>query len=372
MIPEWITQGLDPIVVAFDICGDWDINVPVVGVPQFKSNLLFRHVTPLAKIFQAKYYESLCTICEKIIRANDINIVFSFSNPQASNRLGAMLKDRMGVAFVSHFSDPDYNNPYKKFSKANAKKILAREKFIIEQSNFVVFVNDVLKDFVMHKYPQSFLKKARVVPHCYDRKLYPSPVATVDTERTTLSHIGAFYTIRTPDFLFAALAALKEKDPLMSKRIRLELIGAVSDYSGYSQDALTALIDKYGLEEIVAVLPFVSYEKSLENMVNADCLVVIDSNISLSPFLPSKLIDYVGSGKNIIGITPQNSPTWNLLKRLNANAFSYDQPAELTEYLSRLVYGKEPITLNADCAAEFDVSNTTRTLIDVFHQAVPK
>jgi hypothetical protein len=48
----------------------------------------------------------------------------------------------------------------------------------------------------------------------------------------------------------------------------------------------------------------VAYRESLSLMGQADGLLVIDAPADLSVFLPSKLIDYMGAGRPILGLTP--------------------------------------------------------------------
>jgi glycosyltransferase involved in cell wall biosynthesis len=58
----------------------------------------------------------------------------------------------------------------------------------------------------------------------------------------------------------------------------------------------------------------VPYQESLSVMQGADVLVVIDADIPGSVFLPSKLIDYIGAGRPILGITPLDSATARVIK----------------------------------------------------------
>ena len=66
-----------------------------------------------------------------------------------------------------------------------------------------------------------------------------------------------------------------------------------------------------GLRELpVGLITFkstVSYLDSLSLMTSADGLLVIDAPAATSVFLPSKLIDYIGSGTPILGITPSGT-----------------------------------------------------------------
>ncbi|MDI6794866.1 MAG: hypothetical protein QME81_18700 [bacterium] len=52
-------------------------------------------------------------------------------------------------------------------------------------------------------------------------------------------------------------------------------------------------------------------------MVNSDLLMLIDApDEKGSLFFPSKLADYIGSGKPILGMTPLNGASANILRKL--------------------------------------------------------
>jgi hypothetical protein len=128
------------------------------------------------------------------------------------------------------------------------------------------------------------------------------------------------------------------------------------------------MIEKYGIQEIVNTTPPVPYKESLALMKQADFLVVIDANFKNSPFLPSKVVDYAGTGRPVVGITPNDSPTAKILKKLGSKSFNYDQEKELADYLKKLIAGEVQAEINSDEAGKFDVKETTAKLIGIFEK----
>ena len=216
MIPEWINQGIDPFVMTYDVCGDWNIDITILKIPQFEASKFFK-ITPLISVLnlfkKQRYYRKLYKIAKGLIKKYDIKIIFSFANPQESNILGAMLAKKLGVKFISHFSDPWYDNSYKTFSKFGGKKVLALEKFIIKNSDRVIFINKTAQELVMKKYPADWFKKSLTIPHCYDLKDYPDTINDKPlSDKFVLSYIGAFYKERNPEPLFKALKIIIDTD----------------------------------------------------------------------------------------------------------------------------------------------------------------
>ncbi len=102
----------------------------------------------------------------------------------------------------------------------------------------------------------------------------------------------------------------------------------------------------------------------------SDCLIVIDADMPGSPFLPSKVVDYTGSGSKIIGITPTNSPTAQFLDRLGCKSFNYNEIDELSKYLEELISGKVDIKINKEYLKQYDVRSTTAKLIKQFNEVL--
>lgn len=369
MLPEWIRQGLSPVVITYEGEGDWDINAPVYKIPKLSLNKYLNKFPPLRMIFRRRYYRKLGDECLKIIKEHGINIIFSFSNPQESNILGAIIKDKTGLPFISHFSDPWYNSPLDKVSVRSAKRILKQERRIIEKSDMIVFVNERLKGFVMEKYTKKFALKTTVIPHCYDLKDYPQAEKR-EEKKFVFSYIGVFYKMRNPEIFFMALSRLLSRQPGLGSRFIVRLIGAANNYTGFPAERIRKMVTDYDLTDQVEIISAVSYKKSLEFMKKSDCLLVIDADIANSPFLPSKVIDYAGSGTPILGITPVGSPTDDFLSRLGFKVFSYSQIDALADFLGKLISEGAKGEIDTNYLGQFNVVATTEKWIKIFKEAV--
>ncbi len=344
IVKEMVRQKIEPIIVTFDTCGKWDIDLPIYTISPFysKKNILFK--VPLIKNIQTNlreflYYKQILRQVEKIIKKHKINVVFSFSNPQSSNILGAKIRKKLKIPFISYFSDPWSDNPYNKFSFLQNLKTKFLEKFVIRWSDKIGFTNNEALSLVMKKYPYRWQSKAVVIPHCFDSNDYPKKTELENT-KFTISHTGAFYKKRTPEALFMAVRKMRDIEPLTLSKIKITLVGGTLGYTDYTENNLKELVKKYQLENVVETLPPVSYGESLKTMSNSDLLVVIDADLEKSPFLPSKVVDYAGSGTNIIGITPKGSPTTKFLQNAGFISFDYSEINKLESFLRETVNKK--------------------------------
>ena len=357
IIPELMRQGVFPIVMTYKICGDWNIDLPVYKISELRKRGRF-----IGILDEFLYYLRLFNTARAIIKKHGVNIVFSYSNPQESNVLGAMLKKFLGIPFVSHFSDPWVDNPYKKFSGLGGFKARMLEKFVIKNSDRIMFTNQAALELIMKKYPASWTKKASVLNHSFDFREYPHGFIG-DRVKYVISHVGAFYKERTPETLFMALKKISNENPEIFKKLEVVLVGAGNEYGGYGAQKINELINKYGLTQMVKITPIVEYKESLKLMKESDCLVVIDAPFEKSPFFPSKTVEYAGSGKPILGITPFGSPTSEFLEKLGFWHFEHNQVEEISKCILDLVLGKKGFSPNKEFLSGFSVEAVSAELI---------
>ncbi|MBF0179134.1 MAG: glycosyltransferase [Magnetococcales bacterium] len=364
MIPEWRRQGLEPVILTYENQGEWAIDAPLTTIPVFQRDRLGKLSRIWGNWQERRHQERMRRIAAQAIRAHGLPLIFSFANPMESNFLGIALKRELGLPCVSHFSDPYADSPLKEISPRQHGILLAREREVVAQSDRVVFVNDSLRRLVMQKYPDAWQAKAVVIPHCYDPALHrTTPPAN---ERFILSHVGVFYPARHPEKLFQAMAALRERRPGFEHAFLLRLVGGVNPYAGFSRERLGALIGQYGLQRMVEILPTVDYQASLDHMADSDALLAIDVDLPASPFLPSKLIDYLGARRPILALTPSDSPTWEVVTRAGGIALPHHATDGIATALEELVARRARQPLDDAYARQFGVASTTARYRELF------
>jgi glycosyltransferase involved in cell wall biosynthesis len=225
------------------------------------------------------------------------DVLATFGQPMSDHLLGLRLKHRTGAPWIAHFSDPWTDSVFRR-SGAFASVLNARlERSVVLTADALVFTSEETVDLVMAKYPFQLRAKTHVVPHAYEPALYgEAPLH----DGVVVRYLGNFYGDRGPDPLFAALALLNREQPHVLENVRFELVG--SREHPISGTALSELPPG-----LVTVAPSVPYLESLALMRGADILLVLDAPGESSVFLPSKLIDYLGSRRSIVSLTPEGA-----------------------------------------------------------------
>ena len=237
------------------------------------------------------------------------DIIVSFGQPMSDHLVGMKLKQLFGVPWIAHFSDPWTDNPFNRHDALTRRLNSSLEQKVMRGADLLVFTSRETVDLVMRKYPPAWKAKTRVLPHSFDPTLYTRETSESGRNEIIIRYTGELYGRRTPQPLVETLRAILSERPRLLEGVRFELIGPVAP----------RLLAKSGIESLpdglVTVRPPVSYVESLKLSAAADGLLVIDAPAERSVFLPSKLVDYIGTGRPILGLTPPGASD-ELIKRL--------------------------------------------------------
>jgi glycosyltransferase involved in cell wall biosynthesis len=260
------------------------------------------------------------------------DVLMTFAFPLIDNIIGLELKRRFNLPWLAHFSDPWVDSPFRKDDPLTRTLNARLEQDVIEHADRLVFTSQETAMLVMDKYRSTLRSKVRIVSHAFEPDLFGRAPHT-NNGRLHIRYLGDLYLTRTPQPLFQALETLSATEPELLSRFCFEIVGDVHELD-MEQMGLSRLP-----EGLVVFRPRVNYAESLSMMTSAAGLMVIDAPVpknTESVFLPSKLIEYVGADRPIIGLTPPGTASY-LISRLGgwvADPGSADQVAEvLRQYL---------------------------------------
>ena len=119
----------------------------------------------------------------------------------------------------------------------------------------------------------------------------------------------------------------------------------------------------------------VSVDEARAIAADADILLVIDApTTGPSPFLPSKLVDYLPLRKPIFGVTPVDGASAALLKHLGCPVAAPDDVAGIQAVIAALVGRWRDGTIGVApqfdrVAGEYDIRRTAALFSDILTQA---
>lgn len=271
------------------------------------------------------WHRDLTKRTQKIINSEIVNTVVTFGQPMSTHVSGLNLKlKNPHIKWIAHFSDPWVDNIYQDYNVWTRRINLYFQNKVFEKADKLIVTSEETAELVFSKYSSDIRKKVNVLPHSFNPKLYVNKTKK-DSKIFTIRYLGNFYGNRKPDYLFEALKLFKNyKYPL-----KVELVGA-------SVDSTETLIEAFGLESFVKTRATVEYIESLALMQSSDLLLILDAPAASSPFLPSKLVDYIGAGKPIFGITSEGASK-KLIEKLGFLVADPLNPIEIRDKLQIMI-----------------------------------
>ena len=333
--------------------------------------------------------------------ADKYDIVMTRAMPQESHIIGLRIKrDFPNVKWIASFGDPIKNNPYHHIScylysyystknlinkdmslmrklsiKRNLKclywniryknniklrnELNEIEEQTLKYADFIVLNNESQKKYMLNN-NQSLSKKAFIINHSYDSKMYPK-ITKTKHDKIRFVFIGHLDEIRNASPLLRALSLLNKEIPDLKNKIEVFFYGDMGN-----EDKLFILNED--LLDIVKIKKSVSYLESLKIMKDADWLIHIDGNIikviDENIFFAAKIVDYFGSGSNILAITMQNGDAVDTLQNANALVLSYSCE-EIKNYLYLIVQKGYTRNINKEFVKKFEVSKVSSDFDDL-------
>ncbi|MCL6442731.1 MAG: hypothetical protein K6T83_04610 [Alicyclobacillus sp.] len=287
-------------------------NIQVYSTPTFKpTNPFFRKLTDkaLGMVCDEEY------LWASFGRLQSVNydLIYSRSHPGASHIFAHKLKQQTKKPWIAQFSDPWSKNPYHtnhtRFRKASDTHW---EEQVVHHADYLVFPTNEILDIYDQAYSSLNIRsKSTVLPHHYVPELYnrhnTHKPETGMPPTISFAYFGDFYGVRTPEPFIRALEHIARTTPTLLNKVKVNFYGNI-------ESKFTDMVDN---APVTITRSRVTYFESLNLMTKSDVLLLIDapSETGVNPFLASKLVDYLGAGKRILGITDEKGTSADILRK---------------------------------------------------------
>ncbi|WP_417835683.1 glycosyltransferase [Thalassospira tepidiphila] len=231
--------------------------------------------------------------------ADRYDLLVTRSQYHSAHLVGLKLKAmRPDLPWIACFSDPwskaDHQTDVPLFSYLSRNL----EQRVLKNADHLVFPTKGLLRHMTEDKDNAALKSS-VIPHCFDPSLYQERPHRQTLSRSKLQYtwriFGSFYGNRQPDILLQSLRKIRIPNNIF---LTIEIFGSYHDTYGRFKAFNNTQKDRrivYGGQ--------ISHKSALSLMQDSDLLIVIDSTDNQESFyLPSKIVDYFGSGKPVLSI----------------------------------------------------------------------
>lgn len=268
------------------------------------------------------------------------DVIYSRSFPLSAALLARALKRRLGVPWVMHLSDPWADGPYRRMTGWRGAMDQRLETGSFSEADAITFTTSNFCDFYQAKYPALASKMsvtANVMPIQADER--SASAGRLDpVDRLHIVHTGAFYGLRGPGPVLAAMNKLEEFAPQQAGKIKFWFVGNMSD----AQKREIA-----GSPSIEAVITGpLGYSETRTMQRRADLLLSIEpgsDEVLLKGVLLAKMVDYLAMRKPILALTPPGSVSAELCGRGYGWSVDPSVPESVARLLSTLCDQKSKI-----------------------------
>ncbi len=295
------TDSLDPLRVMFILRKLFGKNKGNSPASDGKKSTFFERLFKLLLIPDSKvlwipfaFINSL-----KIVNSEDIPVVFSTSPPLSSHIAGFLLKIFTKVKWAADFRDhwainekKDYPTVFHRIIHSFIKKIILRNAdYIIGVSNGIVeeMGGNALKNTSGYS----------VIFNGYDEDDFPGEVLKKENNGFRIIYAGTFNEIHSPAAFLDGLKNAVERDRNISDNIEFIHYGVSVGFSIRDEAEIM------GIGNIVTEIGYVQHKELIKKILNANLLLLIQSEMCPGGMIPGKLFEYLASGIPILAIIPE-------------------------------------------------------------------
>lgn len=267
----------------------------------------------------------------ELIDQHQIDTVITAGPPHSSHLIGKKIKkERKSIYWIADFHDAwtdvwYYDKLFKTKPIISIDKSM--EKSVLQQADHVLVVGEYLKNVLAQKIDGQE-QKFSVVSMGYD-----DPIDQLEMQKAnadfTITYTGTIDVDYRPEVLISALKMLISENP--TYRVKLKFVGLLSP-------AIREKIVAEGLENLLVETGYVSHQKSIEHLEQADCLLLISPEVKSEKFIiPGKLYEYLATQKPIINIGLLETDTARIVTLCDAGQnFDRNQAEQIKQYIHQL------------------------------------
>lgn len=263
--------------------------------------------------------------------SSDGNVIVSYFHLSELAYLCAILKLRDNIPWIAIYSDPP-KHMIPIWGKENiglVKRIynlfssIIPTKITLKYCDKIVFNDKWQAEFILNGKNNKYKDKAVIIQ--MGAEISEEDVASLNTEnnKVIIRYIGELNKIRNGLEFLRGVDIFFENNKEYVNKVVIEFYGNV-----FCNETIDVAV-KMKYRDNVKFNESVTYEEAQRLMRESNILLVIDGNIegisNIYPYTPSKIIDYVGARKPILGVSMYKSPTHDICLETNNWWSSFDE-----------------------------------------------
>ena len=303
---KMLEELMNFVHTSFDIINDETIKTEYIsGIENLMVQLRTALFFPDDKIAWAN---SVIDQVDRYIDLSDIDVIFTTGKPWSTHTIGYDIKKRYNKPWVADFRDEWTNNVYEEYDKNDIryKMEYALEEKIVNYADVIVTTSNISSDNYRSIFNLPY-EKVRTITNGYDEGDFKD-IKIVLTDKFTIVHNGAFYSVRTPYNFLKAINNLIEKGKIDSNKINVHFIGTC-------EPKIKAEIEDMAVNNYITWTSYLSHIESIKEASKANLLLLITGEKEkVKAMIPGKIFEYLRMNIPIFSISPKGSAVDDILK----------------------------------------------------------
>jgi glycosyltransferase involved in cell wall biosynthesis len=296
-----------------------------------------------------------------IIEKENIDLIFTSSPPHTVQIIANRLVRKANKKWVADFRDPWVDTLSYENTRRSALAVLVDsrlEKSVLRHADAVVCVTQQYVERFKQRMDNRYFK----IFNGYDEDDFVH-VAKAASNKFRIIYTGSLSETRNIDNVLLALKNLNEE---VKKNIELSFYGFVNQ-------KVQKRIGELQLSALVKLNSHVSHQYAIEQMVNADMLLlVVHETAANKGIIPGKLFEYLATGNFILALGHKEGEVAQILRQTACGEI-FDYQEDLTEIINRRYEAwikKEPFKANMEEIKKYSRKNQTSELVHIFEQVL--
>ncbi len=302
---------------------------------------------------------------KEIIEKEKIDLIYVSIPPYSSFMTAAKLKKEFGIPLFVDYRDLWVGNHFTfNLTPYHSYKNKKLEYNCLKASDKIVVINRKIKEKILLTYPFLGYDDIMIIPHGFDPADFDYVAAPQkSSSKMKLTYSGIFYENITPEYLLRAFKEISVERPDIAANIELEFIGLLTKEN-------KKLINSLGLRTYVKEHGYLEHHEAIKQIKDCDVLwMMIGNTFNADTISTSKLYEYFGSGKPILGCVPDGTARL-ALKEYGASFITYpDYINDIKEAIINIhkLYKEKKLPVpNAEFVEKHNRKNLTETLTKAF------
>lgn len=259
----------------------------------------------------------------KILREEEIDLIYTSSPPHSTHLIGYFLKRFSGLPWVADFRDPWTLNEYfqEKPSTPKMKQLEAYlERLVINGCDHLVANTRSVAEAFRWKFNHLPLSRISTIPNGYDPEDFQG-LEPHNFEKFTITHLGSLYGRRQPIEFLKGLRLFLQRHPEAKQRLGVLFVGNI-------EEKILERMREFDLSEVVECRPHQPRRQALSLALSSHLLLLIlGHDPKAAGIIPAKLFEYLFTGKPILALVSEGE-TAEVIRSHNAGRVITSPDAE--------------------------------------------